>query len=95
MAGSRPYSSSSSSPIMEEAMLNSKAVSRIHAEGKKAVVWTVNSFKHLRAYMDTGVDGIITDYVLDLKNALSELGEKDDIELIWLDFKKFIEGILN
>lgn len=81
--------------IMEEGMLSAKAVSLIHSEGKKAVVWTVNSFKHLKDYVDTRVDGLITDHVLGLQEALYSLGEKSDIDLIWLYFRKFIEGVLN
>lgn len=81
--------------IMEEAMLNPGAVQRIHEEGKKAVVWTVNKFKYLKTYVDTDVDAIITDYVLDLKSELSELSKKSDIDVIWLNFKNFLEGVLN
>lgn len=81
--------------IMEEAVLRPDVVSRIHREGRKAAVWTVNSFKYLRTYVTSGVDAIITDYVNDLKSELSKLNEKSDIDLIWLDFKNFIEGVLN
>lgn len=81
--------------LMEEAMVQPGSIKKIHREGKKAVVWTVNDVERVKHYIDAGVDGIITDRVLELKRAVEELTGTGDIDLIMREFKAVLEDILN
>ena len=45
-----------------------------HGLGLEVVVWTVNDPARMRALIDLGVDGIITDYPGRLRRVLSEKG---------------------
>lgn len=44
-------------------MVTQKVVDSVHEKGMKIIPWTVNDTASMRALMDMGVDGIITDYV--------------------------------
>jgi glycerophosphoryl diester phosphodiesterase len=55
--------------------LSEAALKRAQALGLKVVVWTVNAPERMRALIDMGVDGIITDYPDRLRDVLSELGK--------------------
>lgn len=54
----------------------------IHAAGKKAIVWTVNSRESAEKFGLTQVDGIITDFPLLVEEVLAERSEKSDAEAI-------------
>ena len=43
-------------------LLNAALVDTLHQEGIKVIPWTVNETKRMKALLDMGVDGIITDY---------------------------------
>ena len=43
-------------------LLRPKTVKWLHDKGIKVIPWTVNSIDEMRALIDMGVDGIITDY---------------------------------
>ncbi len=68
--------------IMEEAEATDARIARIHAAGKKAIVWTVNSWESAEKFGLTQVDGIITDFPLLVEEVLAERSEKSDAEAI-------------
>ena len=45
-----------------------------HGLGLKVIVWTVNATDQMKALIDMGVDGIITDYPDRLRAVMRELG---------------------
>lgn len=51
-------------------------VSRAHAKGMQVIPWTVDDKPTMRALIDTGVDGIITDYPDRLRDVMAEYSMK-------------------
>ena len=49
-------------------------IDRAHALGLKVIPWTINDPGAMRAQIDAGADGIITDYPTRLRAVMSELG---------------------
>ena len=47
-------------------------VNRAHAKGMQVIPWTVNDKPTMRALMDAGVDGLITDYPNRLREVMAE-----------------------
>lgn len=47
-------------------------VDRAHAKGMQVIPWTVNDMPTMRALMDAGVDGLITDYPDRLPEVMAE-----------------------
>lgn len=43
-------------------LLTANMVNNLHEKGMKVIPWTVNDTENMRALMELGVDGIITDY---------------------------------
>lgn len=68
--------------IMEEREADVWKVEEIHEAGKKAVVWTVNTEDSINRFVGSKVDGIITDYVLLVKDGMKNREEKTDFELV-------------
>ncbi|MDO4754562.1 MAG: glycerophosphodiester phosphodiesterase family protein, partial [Bacillota bacterium] len=68
--------------IMEEREATDKNLDIIHDAGKKAVVWTVNKRDSISRFLRSDVDGIITDYVLKVKDGLTERDNRTDIEVL-------------
>ena len=56
------------------ALVDAAFVERAHAAGLRVIPWTVNDADAMRAQIDAGVDGIITDYPTRLRGVMSELG---------------------
>lgn len=56
------------------ALVDAAFVERAHAQGLRVIPWTVNEADAMRAQIDAGVDGIITDYPTRLRGVMSELG---------------------
>jgi glycerophosphoryl diester phosphodiesterase len=52
--------------------VNADMVKRAHAKGMQVIPWTVNDKPTMGALMDTGVDGMITDYPDRLRAVLAE-----------------------
>ena len=52
-------------------LLNKEVVEDLHQRGMKVIPWTVNTIEDMKAMIEIGVDGIITDY----PNLIGELGE--------------------
>lgn len=68
--------------IMEENEATPEKVERIHEAGKRAIVWTVNTEESVRKFVNSEVDGIITDYVLLVEDGIKERDGRSDIEVI-------------
>ena len=71
--------------IMEEREATDKKIYEIHAAGKKAIVWTVNTPESINKFIYSDVDGVITDHVEDVKKAIKESKERNRYEII-VDF---------
>lgn len=72
--------------IMEEREATHDRIEKIHSVGKKAVVWTVNTEKSIDKFVNSNVDGIITDYVLRVKKGMERRDNRSDIDLILDNF---------
>ena len=62
--------------------MSSLTISAIHAQGKKALVWTVNNQEAQRHFLLTSIDGIITDRVTQANDLREALAARDDSERI-------------
>lgn len=78
----------SSHLILEEEAATKKALKRIHAAGKKAVVWTVNKQSSMEKFIKEDVDAIITDDVKALAELIEREKEKGTLELLLEAFSK-------
>lgn len=47
--------------ILEEDVATDSALTQIHANNKKAIVWTVNDYINMEKFVEKEIDGIITD----------------------------------
>ncbi len=56
------------------ALCDAALVERAHAQGLRVIPWTVNDETAMRAQIEAGVDGLITDYPTRLRAVLAELG---------------------
>lgn len=72
--------------IMEEEEATPSKVEAIKNKGKKAIVWTVNTEESIHKFLNSNVDGIITDYVLKLKEGMRKEESRSDIEIIMDSF---------
>ncbi|MDO5716354.1 MAG: glycerophosphoryl diester phosphodiesterase membrane domain-containing protein [Tissierellia bacterium] len=68
--------------IMEEQEATPKKVRQIQKAGKKAIVWTVNTKDSMVLFVESKVDGIITDHVPDLMATIEEANQMTDLERI-------------
>ncbi len=68
--------------IMEEREATSEKVFEIQSAGKKAIVWTVNTDESIEKFIKSDVDGIITDYVLKIKDAVEDANNRSELEII-------------
>ncbi len=76
--------------LMEESAINADVIEKIHNEGKLAFAWTVNDSEAIKGLFDAGIDGIITDHVVELKEAIQEMDQKTDKELILDELKSLL-----
>ena len=65
---------------LEEESATVDAIDSIHKEGKKALVWTVNSEESQRHFLCTKADGIITDNVSQAMKLASQLETRSDVD---------------
>ncbi len=72
--------------VMEEAEATEEKVSAVQSVGKKAIVWTVNTDESIQNFIISNVDGIITDDLPKVKEAIAAQKTKSDIELIFSYF---------
>jgi len=68
--------------ILEEQPATQEMIFRIHAAGKKAIVWTVNTEEALNLFLDSNADGIITDEVENANKVQERLSNRTDMERI-------------
>ncbi len=68
--------------IMEEREATPLKIEEIHDAGKKAIVWTVNTPESIDKFIKSDVDGIITDYVMDLKAAIAEANQRTQLQIL-------------
>ncbi|QFJ53703.1 glycerophosphodiester phosphodiesterase family protein [Pseudobutyrivibrio xylanivorans] len=66
--------------IMEEEMTTDDLVTRIHDKGCKALVWTVNSESSMKKFLNSDVDGIITDEIELAEEVQAQLDARTDFE---------------
>lgn len=72
--------------IMEEREATPEKIDEIHAAGKKAIVWTVNTEESIDKFVSSEVDGIITDYVLRVKAGMERRDSRTDFEILLDNF---------
>ncbi len=75
--------------IMEEREATESKIDEIHNAGKKAIVWTVNTPDSMKKFASSNVDGIITDYILELKEEISNSKQRTHLEIIIDSFFSF------
>ena len=68
--------------IMEEEMGTRERIGQIHAAGKEAIVWTVNTESGMQRFLDSAVDGVITDEVELAERVREELDARPVIRVI-------------
>ncbi len=68
--------------IMEERAATPENIEAIHKSGKKAIVWTVNTPKSIKKFIHSRVDGIITDHIVAVKDAINKLGNRNRLGII-------------
>ncbi len=68
--------------IMEEREATVDNINAIHENGKKAVVWTVNTPKSIDKFIHSDVDGIITDHIPKVKQAIVQSDKRSHLEII-------------
>ena len=66
--------------IMEEEMATETRVEQIHDAGKQAIVWTVNTEDPMRSFLDSQIDGIITDEIELAERVQAELDARTEFE---------------
>lgn len=69
--------------IMEELEATENNIELIKEKGKKAIVWTVNTDTSIQRFINSDVDGIITDHIKAVKKALNEKEKRSDLEIIF------------
>ena len=72
---------------LEEESATSDAISAIHKQGKKALVWTANERKSQKHFLCSMVDGIITDNITQASELIGELRERSDLQ-------RMVDGIM-
>lgn len=68
--------------IMEEREATSDNIDLLKSSGKKVIVWTVNTPESIGSFVNSKVDGIITDYVLAVKEGIKTRDKRTDLEMI-------------
>ena len=74
---------------VEATSATSSLVSAVHKEGKKLLVWTINSEENILKMIDLKVDNIITDNITLAKDVVYSSKTSDVI----VEFVKLIEDI--
>ncbi|CAK7024611.1 MAG: hypothetical protein PEPC_01040 [Peptostreptococcus russellii] len=80
--------------IMEEREATDSNIKKLHKKGKKVIVWTVNTQESIDKFSKMDVDGIITDYPLEVKEAVSENSKLTSNDLILSSFVRNLEDKL-
>ncbi|PKK40671.1 Glycerophosphoryl diester phosphodiesterase [Clostridiaceae bacterium JG1575] len=72
--------------ILEEDAATEANLDRIHAAGKKAVVWTVNTPESMEKFSGLEVDGIITDDTEGMQQVLKARENRSEQEILFSEF---------
>ena len=65
--------------ILEEDAASAELIDQIHAVGKRAAVWTVNTEDSMERFVNWPVDAVITDYVDDWQRVAEERRHEDPL----------------
>jgi glycerophosphoryl diester phosphodiesterase len=65
---------------LEEEIATPENIQSIHSNGKKVILWTINSKQSQRRFLCSNVDAIITDQVIQAEEIVSELEKRSDSE---------------
>ncbi len=68
--------------IMEEEAAIDINIYSIHKAGKQAMVWTVNTETGMYKFLDSTIDGVITDEIPMAEKVQARLDERTDLEII-------------
>ncbi len=68
--------------VMEEEAAIDINIYSIHKAGKQAMVWTVNTESGMYKFLDSTIDGIITDEIPMAEDVQARLDERTDLEII-------------
>ncbi|MGI6220952.1 MAG: glycerophosphodiester phosphodiesterase family protein [Coriobacteriales bacterium] len=68
--------------IMEEEMASELTMAQIHLAGKQAIVWTVNTEKGMRKFLDSSVDAVITDEIPLAEEIQAKLDSRTDLQVM-------------
>ncbi len=77
--------------IMEEEIARNSSVQAIHEAGKQVLVWTVNTEDSMSRFLDSRVDGIITDEIELAQRVQSELDARSEIQVLQSKLEDFWE----
>ncbi len=67
---------------MEEAEATPRKIRAIHAAGKEAIVWTVNTPSSISKFVNSEIDGIISDHPRAVLEAMQESRSLSDYRAI-------------
>lgn len=68
--------------IMEEGQASEERIMQAQDAGRKAFVWTVNTEESIQKFSQSNADGIITDHVVELQDAMTRAQQRTPIEII-------------
>ena len=68
--------------VMEEETAGEARISQVHAAGKKAIVWTVNTEESMYHFLDSSVDAVITDEIELAEEVQERLDGRSDLQII-------------
>ncbi|MEG0250903.1 MAG: glycerophosphoryl diester phosphodiesterase membrane domain-containing protein [Peptostreptococcus sp.] len=80
--------------IMEEREATESSIKKLHKKGKKVIVWTVNTQDSIDKFSKMDVDGIISDYPIEVKEAVDKNARMTPDDLIMSSFVRDIEDRL-
>lgn len=80
--------------IMEEEMSTQSRINSIHAAGKKAITWTVNTKDSLLHFLDSDLDAVITDQIELAQQIQEELHTlRTDLDIIEAKLRSLINPV--
>ncbi len=65
---------------LEEKSATADAISAVHKQGKKVLVWTANEKKSQKHFLCSTADGLITDEIAQAAELLGELRDRSDLQ---------------
>lgn len=68
--------------LMEEQEASEEHIEYIHSLGKKAIVWTVNTEESIHRFVNSSIDGIITDFIMDVKEGIAYNKQRNKFQIL-------------